>query len=71
MTAKTRTELGRRIRVARIKRKLSQEQLALMIGVGRSYLAKIETGKRNPTIDFLEKVAIGLDVTLEELFKEL
>ncbi|BAK45763.1 hypothetical protein EGYY_27710 [Eggerthella sp. YY7918] len=42
-----------------------------MIGVGRSYLAKIETGKRNPTIDFLEKVAIGLDVTLEELFKEL
>ena len=47
------------------------EQLALMTGVGRSYLAKVEAGNRNATIDFMEKVALGLGVTLGQLFEGL
>ena len=40
-----------------------------MTGVGRSYLAK--AGNRNATIDFMEKVALGLGVTLGQLFEGL
>lgn len=42
-----------------------------MTGVGRSYLAKVEAGNRNATIDFMEKVALGLGVTLGQLFEGL
>ena len=55
----------------REQRNLTQEQLALMTGVGRSYLAKVEVGTRNPTVDFLEKIARSLDTTLGNLFENL
>lgn len=42
-----------------------------MTGVGRSYLAKVEAGNRNATIDFMEKVALGLGVMLGQLFEGL
>ena len=68
MTAKTREALGARIRSLRKAENLSQKKLALMVGVERSYLAKVEAGKRNPSIDIIEKIAHGLGVTLSELF---
>lgn len=60
-----------RVRALREESNLTQEQLALMTGVGRSYLAKVEAGNRNATIDFMEKVALGLGVTLGQLFEGL
>lgn len=71
MTQITRKTIGQRIRLLREQNNLTQEQLALMIGVGRSYLAKVEAGSRNATVDFLEKVALGLGTTLGELFEDL
>ena len=71
MTQETRIEIGQKIRSVREQNNLTQDQLALMVGIGRSYLAKVESGKRNPTVDFVEKVAGGLGMTLEELFKGL
>ena len=71
MTQQTRIEIGQKIRSVREQNNLTQEQLALMVGIGRSYLAKVESGKRNPTVDFVEKVAGGLGMTLEDLFKGL
>lgn len=68
MTAPTRKALGKRIRMLRKANKLSQQKFALMVGVERSYLSKLEAGKRNPSIDCIEKIANGLDVTLSELF---
>ena len=70
MTRATRILLGQRVRALREESNLTQEQLALMTGVGRSYLAK-EAGNRNATIDFMEKVALGLGVTLGQLFEGL
>lgn len=63
--------VGQRVRALREESNLTQEQLALMTGVGRSYLAKVEAGNRNATIDFMEKVALGLGVTLGQLFEGL
>ena len=69
MSAETREALGARIRSLRKENNLSQEKLALMVGVERSYLARLEGGKRNPSIDVVEKIAGGLNVTLAELFE--
>ena len=71
MTISTRESLGKRIRELRKANKLSQQKLALMTGVERSYLAKLEAGKRNPSIDCIEKIAGGLDITLSQLFQEV
>ena len=71
MTHATRKNVGQRVRALREESNLTQEQLALMTGVGRSYLAKVEAGNRNATIDFMENVALGLGVTLGQLFEGL
>lgn len=68
MTQKTRMEIGQLIKQMREAQGLSQEKLALMAGVERAYLAKIESGKRNPTIDYLEKITLSLGHTLPEFF---
>ena len=71
MTAQTRAALGNKIKMLRKANNLSQQKLALMVSVERSYLAKLEHGKRNPSIDCIEKIAGGLGVTLSELFEGL
>ncbi|MFI3211729.1 MAG: helix-turn-helix transcriptional regulator [Eubacteriales bacterium] len=65
------TKLGLRIRVLRQQTGLSQEKFALKIGMDRTYFASVELGKRNISIINLEKIALGLDMTLSELFKNL
>lgn len=67
MTLATRKTIGQHIRECRESKELTQEELAYMAGIGRSYLAKVEAGTRNATVDFLEKIAISLETTLESL----
>lgn len=68
MTQKTRAEIGQLIKQMREDEGLSQEKLALMAGVERAYLAKVEAGKRNTTVDFLEKITLSLGHSLPEFF---
>ena len=42
-----------------------------MIDMDRTYLASVEAGKRNISIQNLKKIATGLKVSLSELFKDL
>ncbi|AMK25082.1 MULTISPECIES: helix-turn-helix domain-containing protein [unclassified Sphingobium] len=42
----------------------TQEQLAFEADVKRSYISEIESGKRNPSLDVVEKIAKALDVKL-------
>lgn len=69
MSANVRKALGQKIRMTRKKNALSQQKLALMVNVERSYLAKVELGQKNPSLDVLEKISGGLGVTLSELFE--
>ena len=62
---------GKRIRELRLNMKLSQEKFALKINMDRTYLAAIESGKRNVSLINIDKIAKGLDVTLAELFRGL
>ncbi|MCX7881443.1 MAG: helix-turn-helix domain-containing protein [Patescibacteria group bacterium] len=63
--------LGETIVNARKKRKLSQQKLAIIADVDRSYLAEVEKGKANPSVKFLHKIARGLKTRVGELLKNL
>lgn len=59
--------LGNAIRAARIKKNLSQEALAEMIGITPTHLKHIESEHRNPSIDILFKLAEVLTLSLDSL----
>jgi len=61
--------LGERLISARKKNKLSQEQLSLLSDVDRTYLARIEEGKANPSMKVLNKISRVLKVRIHELIK--
>ncbi len=63
-----RIKTGLRIKELRDSTGMSQESFAWSIGMARSYLAEVETGKRNVSLVNLEKIAIGLNVSLAEFF---
>lgn len=64
-------EFGQRIKLLRIERGLSQEKFALSIDMDRSYYASVENGKRNISLNNIKKIATGLGLSLEELFRGL
>lgn len=47
---------------------LSQEKFALKIDMDRTYFATVELGKRNISLQNIEKIAKGLNITISELF---
>lgn len=47
---------------------LSQEAFAYSIEMSRTYFAEVETGKRNVSIENIERIAGGLGVSLREFF---
>ena len=63
------TKLGERIKQIRLSKGISQEKFALSIEIDRTYYASVESGKRNISIINIEKIANGLEISLEELFK--
>lgn len=64
-------KLGERIRSLRNKKGYSQEKFALSIEMDRTYYASVESGKRNISIINIARIAKGLELSLEELFKGL
>lgn len=63
-----RMKLGLRIKELRAAKDVSQEWLSYAIGMSRTYLAEVETGKRNISAVNLERIANGLDVSLKSFF---
>lgn len=53
----------------RIKKKLSQGDIARALEVHRAYVSGIENGKRNPTLATIQKLADALGVSADELLK--
>lgn len=62
-------QLGMRIRYLRRQRKMSIEDLALECEINRNYLSDLERGTRNPSLEIISRIAVGLKITIEELFK--
>ena len=57
-----------RLRQARDEKKLSQAQLAALVGVSRNTISSIETGQFNPTAKLALILCVALDKKFEELF---
>ena len=60
--------LGLRIKEFRKFRKMTQEQLAELIGIEPHNVSKIEIGKNYPTPENLAKIALALNIEIHELF---
>lgn len=59
--------LSYRLKLARRRKKLTQRQLAALINLSPSTIALYETGKREPDLDTLRKLADALDCTTDYL----
>ncbi len=63
--------LGHRIRALRLEKKLSQAKLAIIIYKDQQSIHKVETGKFNPTYLYLLEICDGLEITIDELLKDI
>jgi len=60
-------DLGERIRLERVRRRLSLEELASASGVSRSMLSAVERGGKVPTVLVLDRIATGLGTSIARL----
>lgn len=61
---------GKAVRARREECDLTKERFALMIGINRLTLRRIEAGNANPTLDVIQRIAKGFDVPLSRLMVE-
>jgi len=61
-------DLGARVRELRKARDWTLEQAATQAGLARSTLSKIENGQMSPTYEALKKLAVGLEISVPQLF---
>lgn len=59
---------GEKVLYFRKKKKLSQEELAELANLHRTYIGQIESGKRNIALKNVEKIAKALGVSVKDLF---
>ncbi|RTY70611.1 helix-turn-helix domain-containing protein [Flavobacterium sp. LB2P53] len=63
-------KIGDRIKELRKAKDLSQEALANIAEVDRTYMTKVETGKRNVTVKILDKIIIALGTDFMTFFND-
>ena len=62
-------KFGKKLRETRLKKQMSQGDVARILGVHRSYISGLERGRRNPSLLTVHKVAKALGVSTNELMK--
>jgi transcriptional regulator with XRE-family HTH domain len=65
--ADVQVRFGERLREVRLEKKLSQEKLAELAGLHRTYVSSVERGERNISLLNIEKLADALGVSLKDL----
>lgn len=63
----TREEIGKNIKKTRLKRKLTQKEVAEKAEINVNYYARIERGEVNPSTEFLEAIAKTLKVKSSDI----
>lgn len=63
-------KFGKNLKRLRLEKGISQESLALLADLDRTYIPSIEKGERNVSITVVEKLANALNVCISEFFKD-
>jgi DNA-binding XRE family transcriptional regulator len=61
-------EVCTKIKLIRVKKKMTQLELACKIGIEDSSLRRIESGKTNPTLKTIYRIASAFEIEVEEIF---
>ncbi len=69
MRQETLKRFGLKVKMLRNLKSLSQEQLADVTDLDRTYISLIERGRRNPSLINIAKISLGLKVPIEQLVK--
>src|SRR5271169_2360902 len=69
-SSRSEVQVAQAIRSLRQRSGLSQRQLALRMGVPRTYVSKIENEKATPTLSSLARLALALEVSVPDLLRE-
>lgn len=59
-----------KMKIARVAKDMSQEQLAAQVGATRQTILMIESGKYNPSLNLCKEICKALSVTLNDIFWE-
>ena len=71
MQEEIRVAYGKAVRAIRQDKKISQEELGDLCGLHRTYISDVELGKRNVSLENIDKIAHALQVKKSELFVEV
>ena len=63
--------IGVALRALRAQKGVSQEKLALETGIGRRYMSDIENGRRNVSLEIVEKIATYFEMSASELVERI
>ncbi len=71
MNIKLSSDFGQIIREIRIEKGFSQEELGFRSNLHRTYIGMIERGEKNITLENIEKLSKGLNVSMKLIFEKL
>lgn len=71
MSTDIRVRLGNRVRSLRRRHGWTQVDMAEALGIDRSYLSEIETGKKDPSLRVMKTIADGFRLSLSQLLRGL
>ena len=60
--------VGQRIKEIRNEKKMSQEEVANTAEMERSFITHIESGRRNISVETLQRILSALDISFKEFF---
>jgi transcriptional regulator with XRE-family HTH domain len=63
-------KIAEKIKLFRTSKNLSQKEVAVLIGIDQAQYSRIESGKVEPTLSSLEKIAEALGVKIPDFFTE-
>lgn len=64
-------QIGQLLKDLRDERGWPLREFGLIVGMNKTYLGDIELGKRNPTMNSLEKIVAGYGLTVKEFFAKM
>lgn len=65
------TRFGERLRQLRRAHRMTQLDMAILLGIDRSFISEVECAKKGISLELLEVIALGFHLTLSDLFRDI